>query len=67
MPAEDLVEAQPDGRFARMPLAMAMIILRRALWSYACEPAVPPRSIRVMFAGRDPIVLDELGEWHAAT
>jgi hypothetical protein len=65
MPDEDVIEAQPDGRFARMPVAMAMIVLRRALWSYASEPAVPPRSVQIVFAGREPVVLDELGEWHA--
>lgn len=65
MPAEDRVEAQPDGRFARMPIAMAMIILRRALWSFASEPAVPPRNIGVVFGGRGSVVLDELGEWRS--
>lgn len=65
MPADDVVEVQPDGRFARMPVAMAMIILRCALWSFAGEPAVPPRSVQVVFAGRAPVVLDELGEWRA--
>ena len=65
MPAEEVIEAIPDGRFTRMPIAMAMIILRRALWSYAAEPAIPPRNVRVVFAGRAPVALDELGEWHA--
>jgi hypothetical protein len=44
---------------------MAMIVLRRALWPLRLEKAVPPRSVRVAFAGRIPVVLDELGEWHA--
>jgi hypothetical protein len=64
MPDSELVEAQPDGRFVGMPAAMAMIILRRALWPLRLEKAVPPRSVQVSFAGRLPVVLDELGEWH---
>lgn len=63
MPDHDLVEAQPDGRFVGMPIAMAMIILRRALWPLRLEQAVPPRSVGICFADRKPVVLDELGEW----
>jgi hypothetical protein len=66
MPDSELVEAQPDGRFAGMPIAMAMIILRRALWPLGLPHAVPPRSVGIGFAGRRALVLDELGEWHAA-
>lgn len=64
MPDTELVEAQPDGRFVGMPTAMALIILRRALWPLRLEKTVPPRTVRVSFAGRLPVVLDELGEWH---
>jgi hypothetical protein len=65
MPEDELVEAVPDGRFVGLPGAMAMIILRRALWPLRLEKAVPPRNVRVAFAGRVPVVLDELGEWRA--
>jgi hypothetical protein len=65
MPEDELVEAVPDGRFVGLPAAMAMIILRRALWPLRLEKAVPPRTVRVAFAGRLPVVLDELGEWRA--
>ena len=54
MPEPDLVHAHPDGRFAAMPIAMAMIILRRALG---------PGVVRVAFAGRAPISLDDNGDW----
>lgn len=64
MPESELVEALPDGRFVGMPVAMAMIILRRALWPLRLEQTIPPRNVRVAFAGRVPVVLDELGEWH---
>jgi hypothetical protein len=54
MPEGDLVSAQPDGRFAGMPIAMALIILRRALG---------PGVVRVAFAGCAPVVLDDNGDW----
>lgn len=54
MPEPDLVAAHPDGRFTGMPLAMALIILRRALG---------PGVVRVAFAGRAPVVLDDNGDW----
>jgi hypothetical protein len=65
MPANDRIEAQPDGRFTGMPLAMGLIILRRGLWPLGLKEAVPPRNVQIAFAGRGPVVLDELGEWHA--
>jgi hypothetical protein len=66
MPSGDRIEAQPDGRFTKMPFAMGMIILRRGLWPLGLDATVPPRSVPVAFAGRVPVVLDELGEWHAS-
>ncbi|HUJ57415.1 MAG TPA: hypothetical protein VLX92_02950 [Kofleriaceae bacterium] len=65
MTASDLVEVAPDGRFAHMPLAMALVILRRALWPVPREVASPLR-VRVAFAGRSPVWLDERGEWSDA-
>jgi hypothetical protein len=63
MTEDDLVETRPDARFAAMPLAMAMIVLRRALWFAPREFATDPGSIRVAFDGRPQVRLDELGDW----
>jgi hypothetical protein len=63
MTEDDLVETRPAARFAGMPLAMAMIILRRALWFAPRELATDPVSIRVAFDGRPQVWLDELGDW----
>ena len=63
MSADDLVEVRPEARFAGMPIAMAMIVLRRGLWPKPVEQAPEPRMIRVGFAGRSPTTLDELGDW----
>jgi len=63
MTEDDLVETRPEARFAGMPLAMAMIILRRALWFAPRELATDPASIRVAFDGRPQVWLDELGDW----
>ena len=62
MSASDLVEVRPEGRYTGMPLAMAMIILRRALWPVT-RSSGDPRSIRVVFDGRRTSKLDELGNW----
>lgn len=63
MTEDDLVETRPEARFAGMPLAMAMIVLRRALWFAPRELATDPASIRVAFDGRPQVWLDELGDW----
>jgi hypothetical protein len=63
MTEDDLVETRPEARFEAMPLAMAMIILRRALWFAPRELATDPGSIRVAFDGRPQVWLDELGDW----
>jgi hypothetical protein len=63
MTEDDLVETRPEARFAAMPLAMAMIVLRRALWFAPRELATDPASIRVAFDGRPQVWLDELGDW----
>jgi hypothetical protein len=63
----DRVEAYPDPRFVKMPLAMAMIILRRALWPEARLWPVPgdrpPLHVRVKFPAHREARLDELGDW----
>lgn len=63
MTADDLIETRPDGRFTGMPLAMALIILRRAMWLNPREAATEPSSLRVAFEGRHQVRLDELGDW----
>jgi hypothetical protein len=63
MSERDLVETRPDARFSGMPVAMAMVILRRALWPAPRERATEPMTVRVTFDGRERVRLDEHGEW----
>jgi hypothetical protein len=63
MTGDDLVETRPEAWFAGMPLAMALIILRRALWMAPRDFAAEPSSLRVAFDGRQQGRLDELGDW----
>jgi hypothetical protein len=67
MTDDDLVEARPAARFAGMPTAMAMIVLRRALWLVPRELTTDPMSLRVAFDGRQQVRLDELGDWEPIT
>lgn len=62
MSEADLVEMRPDARLMGMPGAMALIILRRALWP---TPRDNDRtmSVRVTFDVRERVRLDELGDW----
>lgn len=66
MPADDLIETRPDPRLAGMPLAMAMVILRRAMWIAPRDHASSPQRLRVAFDGLPPVWLDELGDWELA-
>jgi hypothetical protein len=63
MTEDDLVEARPDARFTGMPIAMGLIILRRAMWLSPRELISDPMTIRVAFDGRQHVRLDELGDW----
>jgi hypothetical protein len=63
MTEDDLVETRPEARFAGMPLAMALMIVRRAMWIAPRELASEPMSLRVAFDGRPQVRLDELGDW----
>jgi hypothetical protein len=65
MSRADRVEVYPDGRFAKMPLAMAMLIVRRALWTAPRRDAQKPARMHVVFGGREPVWLDERGDWGA--
>ena len=67
MARDDHVDAHPDARYSGMPLGMAMLILRRALWPAPREQASEPRSIAVTFAAGRRVRLDELGDWQALT
>ncbi|TMQ12605.1 MAG: hypothetical protein E6J91_20565 [Deltaproteobacteria bacterium] len=63
MTEDDLIETRPAPRLAGMPLAMALIIVRRAMWMAPRELASDPMSLRVAFDGRPQVRLDELGDW----
>jgi hypothetical protein len=63
MSERDLVETRPDARFTGMPVAMAMVSLRRALWPAPRERATEPMTVRVTFDGRERFQLDEHGDW----
>jgi hypothetical protein len=63
MTERDLVETRPDARYSGMPLTLAMIVLRRALWANPRERATDPANIRVTFAGQQRVRLDEHGDW----
>jgi hypothetical protein len=63
MTEDDLIETRPEARLAGMPLAMALIIVRRAMWMAPRELAADPMSLRVAFDGRSQVRLDEVGDW----
>jgi hypothetical protein len=63
MSEADLVETRADARYQHMPIAMAMVVLRRALWNHPRERATDPMSVRVTFAGQQRVRLDEHGDW----
>ena len=62
MTDRDLVELRPDARFSGMPTAMALVILRRALWPTPRERD-ELMHVRVIFEVRDRVRLDEMGDW----
>jgi hypothetical protein len=67
MPERDLVEARAAPRFAGMPLAMALVILHRALWPDVRALRLerrdrPAMQVGVRFDGKE-LWLDELGDW----
>jgi len=62
MPEADRVEVSPTTPFEGMPLTMAMIILRRALWG-TVDVVPEPRTIRVTYLKREDVLLDERGDW----
>ena len=46
-----------------MPLAMAMVILRRAMWTAPRDHATSLQRLRVAFGDVPQVWLDELGDW----
>ncbi|MGE5182210.1 MAG: hypothetical protein ACM31C_09115 [Acidobacteriota bacterium] len=70
MTESDLVDVRPLRPFAEMPLAMALVIARRALWPEPRPPWLdqrhrPAAQIRVVFDARRAVWLDELGDWRS--
>lgn len=63
MTDKDLIETRPDARFNGMPIAMALIVLRRAMWAIPRERATEPMTVRVTYVGRERVLLDEHGDW----
>lgn len=63
MPDDDLIEAHPAPRLAGMPFAMAMMILRRAMWIAPRDSTNRPQRLRVAFDELPQVWLCELGEW----
>lgn len=63
MPDDDRIEAHPDPRLADMPFAMAMMILRRAMWVAPRDRTNRPQRLRVAFDELPQVWLCELGEW----
>ena len=63
MREHDLVEVRPVASWCTMPVAMAMIVLRRALWTHPRERVREPYRVRVTFASRERVRLDEHGDW----
>jgi hypothetical protein len=60
---DDLVEAHPAPAFDMMPLAMALLVVRRALWPVKRSRPATAMTVRVAYRGRQPVKLDELGDW----
>jgi len=63
MAEDDLLVVQPEARFAEMPVAMALIILRRAMWPAPRETTEASYDIRVTYRGRYRYRLTEHGDW----
>ena len=62
MTDHDHVEARPDPRFAGMPIGLAMIVVRRALWTNPRDRANDLMTVQVTFDGQQRVRLDEHGD-----
>lgn len=67
MSEADLVELFPIAGFEAMPLPMALLIVRRAMWPAPRDQATEPQTIRVIYGGRAFVRLDEHGDWEPIT
>lgn len=56
------LEAFPDGRFRAMPLAMALLVIRRALWPQAASDPSSKLRAEIEYRGRR-VLLRAAGEW----
>jgi hypothetical protein len=63
MAEDDLIVVQPDARFADVPVAMALLILRCAMWPAPRDNAEVAYEIRVTYRGRHRYRLTEHGDW----
>jgi len=59
----DHVETRPAGVFTGMPMALAMIVIRRALWTNPRDRPSELMTVRVTFDGQQRVRLDEHGDW----
>ncbi len=65
MTEADLIELSPVAGFEAMPLPMALMILRRALWAVPRDSPSESQTVRVIYRGRARVRLDEHGDWEA--
>lgn len=68
MPERDVFSVRASSAFAGMPLAMALVILRCALWPDARalwleQRHRPAMQVGVRFEDKMSVWLDELGDW----
>lgn len=63
MTDDDHVDVEPDPRFADIPVAMALLVLRRALWPAPRENVTASFEVRVTYRARHRFKLREHGDW----
>lgn len=59
----DVLAVRPEPRFADSPVAMALLLLRRAMWPAPREKAKVPFDVRVTYRGKQQFKLTEYGDW----
>jgi hypothetical protein len=60
---DDHVTLQPVPRFADAPVAMALLLLRRAMWPAPRENVSTSFEVRVTYRGKQQFKLTEHGDW----
>nr|HEX4317788.1 hypothetical protein [Kofleriaceae bacterium] len=63
MTDDDHVDITPDARFADIPVAMALLVVRRALWPSPRDNAATSFEVRVTYRARHRFKLLEHGDW----